>query len=99
MSDKWKRLRNSGRSNCMPCADATIANDASPHSLASACKIGFIVQFVPVAEDASIGFLSSCLNPISNKPIASPSSQPNACANQLVRGVSNEEVSIVANAK
>ncbi|UEG99504.1 hypothetical protein [Xanthomonas oryzae] len=43
----------------MPCADATIANDASPHSLASACTIAFIVQLAPVAEDATIGFLGS----------------------------------------
>ncbi|WP_425520847.1 hypothetical protein [Xanthomonas oryzae] len=83
----------------MPCADATIANDASPHSLAYACTIAFIAQIAPVSEDATIGFLSSCLNPISNKPIASPNSQPEACANQLVRGESNEEVSIVAHAK
>ncbi|UNE64860.1 hypothetical protein MML47_15955 [Xanthomonas oryzae] len=42
----------------MPCADATIANDASPHSLASACTIAFIAQIAPVSEDATIGFLS-----------------------------------------
>ncbi|WP_425479254.1 hypothetical protein [Xanthomonas bromi] len=42
----------------MPCADATIASDANPHSPASACKIAFIAQIAPVFEDATIGFLS-----------------------------------------